>query len=116
MALQSSLIAKAAATPTVFRFPVRARHILVAVAFYDTNGVILAASTGTRDIAISAVSTSGTTALVFPIDGASVSGQAERAYQTFDLGAELHSVSIACAAGVDPASATHYRIWVEGVG
>ena len=116
MALISELIAVAAATATVFRFPVRSRFILVAVAFYDTNGAILAASTGTRDIAISAVSTSGTTALVMSIDGVSVSGQTERAYQPFDLGAELHSISIACAASVNPASATHYRIWVEGVG
>lgn len=116
MAMISGLIAVAAATPTVFNLPRRSRFVLVAVAFYDTNGAILAASTGTRDIAVSAVSTSGTTALTMAVDGASVSAQPERAYQPLDLGAELHAISIACAAATSPASATHYRIWVEGVG
>jgi hypothetical protein len=116
MALISEPIAVAAATATVFRFPVRAQFVLVAVAFYDSNGAILAASTGTRDITISAVSTSGTTALVVPITGATVTAQPERAYKSIDLGASLHSISISCAAATDPVGATHYRIWVEGVG
>jgi hypothetical protein len=112
-AQRSGLIAVAAATATTFTFTSPRRFVAVAVVFYDTNGAALAASTGTRDITVSANSAAGTDKLTMEIEGASASAQPERKYQPLDLGFECASISIACAAATNPGSATHYRIWVE---
>lgn len=114
-AQRSGLIAVAAATATTFTFKSPRRYIAVAVVFYDTNGAVLVGS-GTRDITVSANSAADTAKLTMEIEGASASAQPERKYQPMDLGFECASISISCAAATTPGSATHYRIWVEGVG
>jgi hypothetical protein len=118
--LVSSPIAIADATATTFDLLVGAAKVNIGVIFYShANGAsanVVAAGSGTRDIAVSKAVPNDTTAgtvNMSVVGAASVSANPAWSLKTFDLGVPTHRIVVACAAASNPNGATHYRIFVD---
>ena len=76
---------------------------------------MIAIGSGTRDIAVSRVVPSETTAgdVTMPVVGATVSANPAHNLKVFDLGSPCSRISVVCAAATSPETATHYRIFVD---